>query len=301
LPNDMDVLILGAGMAGLTAARALAERGIIRVCVLEVRPRVGGRILSQKVEGGGTVELGAEFVHGRAPELWALIDEVGATTVERHGPMLREPSPGTLVVDDPQDNAMFEPLEQLRILTSSKSSPPKIRPSPTGSPPATSPPTSTAPSPPTSKVSTPPTPIASASVRSASNSAPKTSPKQIAPGISPAGTPSCPTISPPASKSSAATSSSTAKSVASVGPPATSSSIPPAANSPPRDASPRRIRLRRLRHARQRLRSGPAPRTLRPNCHLLARLGRRPLRPRRLQLRPRRRRRCLRGNGRAAS
>jgi len=68
----MDVLILGAGMAGLTAARALAERGI-RVCVLEVRPRVGGRILSQKVEGGGTVELGAEFVHGRAPELWALI------------------------------------------------------------------------------------------------------------------------------------------------------------------------------------------------------------------------------------
>jgi monoamine oxidase len=112
LPNDIDVLILGAGMAGLIAARALAERGV-RVCVLEARPRVGGRILSQKVEGGGTVELGAEFIHGRAPELWALIDEVGAKTVERHGAMLREIQPGTLVADDPQDNTMFEPLEQL--------------------------------------------------------------------------------------------------------------------------------------------------------------------------------------------
>ena len=84
LETDIDVIILGAGMAGLVAARALAERGL-RVCILEARQRVGGRVVSQKVEGGGTVELGAEFVHGRAPELWALIDEVGARTVERDG------------------------------------------------------------------------------------------------------------------------------------------------------------------------------------------------------------------------
>ena len=115
MQNDIDVLILGAGMAGLIAARALAQRGV-RVCVLEAKPRVGGRIMSQKVEGGGTVELGAEFVHGRAPELWALIEEVGAKTVERHGSMLREDSSGGLVADDPHDNAMFEPLEQLENL-----------------------------------------------------------------------------------------------------------------------------------------------------------------------------------------
>ena len=115
MPNDIDVLILGAGMAGLSAARTLAERGL-RVCVLEARQRVGGRILSQKVEGGGTVELGAEFIHGRAPELWALIDEAGAKTVERHGSMIRERHPGSLVADDPHDYAMFEPLEQLENL-----------------------------------------------------------------------------------------------------------------------------------------------------------------------------------------
>lgn len=112
LENDMEVVILGAGMAGLVAARSLAERGL-RVCVLEAKERVGGRVMSQKVEGGGTVELGAEFVHGRAPELWALIDEVGAKTVERDGSMLREEGGGGLVEDDPQDGAMFEPLEQL--------------------------------------------------------------------------------------------------------------------------------------------------------------------------------------------
>lgn len=112
LENDIDVVILGAGMAGLVAARALAERGL-RVCVLEAKQRVGGRVMSQKAAGGGTIELGAEFVHGRAPELWALIDEAGAKTGERDGSMLREERGGDLVEDDPQDESMFEPLEQL--------------------------------------------------------------------------------------------------------------------------------------------------------------------------------------------
>ncbi len=110
--DEVDAVILGAGMAGLTAARALAERGV-RVVVLEAKDRVGGRVFTRKAEGGGTVELGAEFVHGRAPELWALIDECGATTVERDGTMLREEWGGDVVEDDPQDEAMFEPLEAL--------------------------------------------------------------------------------------------------------------------------------------------------------------------------------------------
>jgi len=110
--DEVDVVILGAGMAGLTAVRALAERGV-SVVVLEAKDRVGGRVSTRKAEGGGTVELGAEFVHGRASELWALIDECGAKTVERDGTMLREEWGGGVVEDDPQDEAMFEPLEAL--------------------------------------------------------------------------------------------------------------------------------------------------------------------------------------------
>jgi len=102
-------------MAGLSAARALAERNL-HVCVLEARHRVGGRILSQKVEGAGTVELGAEFVHGRAPELWALIDEAGCKTTEREGSMLRE-QPNYGLTDDPDDGSLFEPLTQLETYT----------------------------------------------------------------------------------------------------------------------------------------------------------------------------------------
>jgi monoamine oxidase len=110
--NETDVVVLGAGMAGLTAARALAERGV-RVVVLEVRERVGGRVWTRKDEGGGSIEMGAEFVHGRAPELWALMEECNAVTTERDGSMLREQWGGGVAEDDPQDDAMFEPLEKL--------------------------------------------------------------------------------------------------------------------------------------------------------------------------------------------
>jgi monoamine oxidase len=110
---DADVIVLGAGMAGLAAARALAERGL-HVLVVEAQQRVGGRILSQKVDGGGTVELGAEFVHGRPPELWALIDEAGVQTVERDGATLREGWGGGLEnAESGDDEPMFAPLEQL--------------------------------------------------------------------------------------------------------------------------------------------------------------------------------------------
>lgn len=88
---DFEVLIIGAGVAGLVAARVLAHSGM-RVGVLEARDRVGGRICTRHVpiERGGTmpVELGAEFVHGRAPELWALLDQAGLDTYELGGPRL---------------------------------------------------------------------------------------------------------------------------------------------------------------------------------------------------------------------
>ena len=78
-----DVIVLGAGIAGLTAARQLAAAGL-RVQVVEARHRVGGRILTRRI-GGEVVELGAEFIHGKPPILWNLIEEARLETYELGG------------------------------------------------------------------------------------------------------------------------------------------------------------------------------------------------------------------------
>src|SRR6266850_5511447 len=82
-----DVLIIGAGAAGLSAARQLSARGLA-VTILEARDRVGGRINTQRNTSVPVpIELGAEFVHGKAPELFELIDAASLTlwdVPERH-------------------------------------------------------------------------------------------------------------------------------------------------------------------------------------------------------------------------
>jgi monoamine oxidase len=82
---DSDVIVLGAGVAGLAAARGLAEAGL-QVILLEAGTRVGGRVRTVRLAGSDLpVEVGAEFVHGRPPELLALIEEAGLTLFEREG------------------------------------------------------------------------------------------------------------------------------------------------------------------------------------------------------------------------
>ncbi len=79
---DADVIVVGAGAAGLAAALQLATRSV-RVIALESRDHIGGRVMWQSV---GTVsvpaELGAEFIHGAAPETSALLREAGLAKVE---------------------------------------------------------------------------------------------------------------------------------------------------------------------------------------------------------------------------
>lgn len=71
---DIDVAIVGAGAAGLTALRVLDRAGCKVLC-LEARDRIGGRIFTlHDPLSPIPIELGAEFIHGRPPELWRFVE-----------------------------------------------------------------------------------------------------------------------------------------------------------------------------------------------------------------------------------
>jgi monoamine oxidase len=76
---DADVLVIGAGAAGLAAARVLADAGR-RVIVLEARDRIGGRVWTDRTFGPVPVERGAEFIHGERADSWALVRRSGLRT-----------------------------------------------------------------------------------------------------------------------------------------------------------------------------------------------------------------------------
>ena len=66
--DQVEVIVIGAGAAGLVAAAELAESGL-SVVVVEARERIGGRIYSVTGPQQFPMELGAEFIHGRPSEI----------------------------------------------------------------------------------------------------------------------------------------------------------------------------------------------------------------------------------------
>lgn len=77
--DDVDVVVVGAGLAGLAAARALAAAGR-SVKVLEARDRVAGRTHGMFLSNGVPVEMGGQWVGETQDAILALIDELGLET-----------------------------------------------------------------------------------------------------------------------------------------------------------------------------------------------------------------------------
>jgi len=103
-PN-FEVIVIGAGAAGLSCMRELTRAGVRALC-LEARGRIGGRIHTLH-DAPIPIELGAEFVHGRPREIFDLAAGAGLEIVEHSGRMLHvigghlmEDGEGGPVMDD---------------------------------------------------------------------------------------------------------------------------------------------------------------------------------------------------------
>jgi phytoene dehydrogenase-like protein len=115
-PHPDHIVIIGAGAAGLMAARELARAGK-RVTIVEARDRCGGRIHPLRAaEFGYPAEGGAEFVHGEAPVTHGLLREAGLSLLPiqgtqwtaADGKLSREES------QDPHEAELHKVLQELK-------------------------------------------------------------------------------------------------------------------------------------------------------------------------------------------
>jgi len=82
--NTSDVIIIGAGAAGLMASKELSKSGL-KVIVLEAKERIGGRVYTIDDPDSEPVEGGAEFVHGKLPVTLSLVKEAGLELIPVSG------------------------------------------------------------------------------------------------------------------------------------------------------------------------------------------------------------------------
>jgi monoamine oxidase len=83
--SAFDVIVVGAGAAGLAAGRCLAGSGV-SVLVLEARDRIGGRASTQATPGGPSVDLGCEWLHSADRNPWTGIARGLGFTIDENLP-----------------------------------------------------------------------------------------------------------------------------------------------------------------------------------------------------------------------
>ena len=81
--NSVDVIIVGAGLAGLTAARKLKQAGY-SIKVLEARDRVGGRNEAHHLADGNVLEMGGQWIGPTQTKMYELCEELGLTVYPTH-------------------------------------------------------------------------------------------------------------------------------------------------------------------------------------------------------------------------
>lgn len=81
--HEADVIIVGAGLSGMTAARRVLEAGLTPL-VLEADERVGGRILTEEVIPGVPIELGAQWIGDTHQRMFRLAAELGVETYPQY-------------------------------------------------------------------------------------------------------------------------------------------------------------------------------------------------------------------------
>lgn len=83
--DDYDAIVIGAGFAGVAAARELGNAGL-RTLLIEARGRIGGRTFTAEL-GGRHFDLGGMWVHWSQPNVWAEISRYGLPLLETPGAM----------------------------------------------------------------------------------------------------------------------------------------------------------------------------------------------------------------------
>ncbi|WP_394691283.1 flavin monoamine oxidase family protein [Hoeflea sp.] len=108
--RNPDVVVIGAGMAGLAAARDLMARGI-SVHVLEARDRIGGRVFTNRDVPGWSVDMGASWIHGtRGNPLTKLADQAGLARIETSWEPRPTFGPGGVRIDLDEASELAEKL-----------------------------------------------------------------------------------------------------------------------------------------------------------------------------------------------